>query len=468
MNYLLKRILVGVCVALVMMSVHKLSHAVGVQYVQWTSALNSSAKPTASAACAATGTTLSFTVSPVPSSNGQFSSGTCMYSNGGSVVVSSIASCVDGSGLLRDSGGNYYCAAPVCTAGTTAGVRYDSGPRNRSAANTPALPTNYGGCGVKLTAIGTCSANAGDTSPNPHLYCNATVTRTGAQAPTGSDDMSVPSTGAPANPEPVQTQGNSDGSCPSGTANIGTDSSGTPICRGNGTSSGPTKNTSTTTPTTTTTNGDGSTTTSSSTSNGNNDGSTTTTTTACTTATNGVKSCSITGTTSSNASGGSGKSDGKPDDPKDFCALHPDLTVCVNATVGGGGCTGASANLSFTGDAIEGAILRKMRDDTCANLLPSASKDLGNNLLTGHDPMQSQIDQAQVGDSVDLSQEKLDQSGFLGGGACLSDRSLSFAGHAVPVHFSSICQNILPLRYVIISCALLVAYLIVSKSVLQG
>jgi hypothetical protein len=433
MNNILKRILVGVCIVLVMMLVHKVSHAA----IYW-----------------------------VANGNGHYSS------------AQAACSSLPGQPLtpVMRTPTEYYCNSAggfpqgmadslgSCDAGNTVNFRYDSGPKNRTAANTPAQPNNVSGCEVKLTDIGTCAANAGDTSPNPHLFCHATAQETGRAAPPNTSDANVAGTGASANPEPVQTQGSSDGSCPSGTANIGSDSSGTPICRGNGSSSGDTKNTTTTTPTTTTNNSDGSTTTSSSTSNGNNDGSTTTTTTTCTTATDGAKSCSVTGTTGANASGGSGKSDGKPDDLKDFCASHPDLTVCVNSTVGGGGCSGASANLSFTGDAITGAILRQQRDEYCANSQATNESKLGGQLMSGQDPDGSKLPTPSNGQTIAIG--SLDQSGFLGGGSCFADKTYSLMGVTSSLPLSQVCPYLLPLRYGIMVVAALVSLAVMRKSIL--
>jgi hypothetical protein len=237
------------------------------------------------------------------------------------------------------------------------------------------------------------------------------------------------------------------------------------MCVGTGTGSGPTKNTSTTTPTTTTNNSDGSTTTSSSTSNSNNDGSTTTTTTSCTTASGGTKTCSVIGSTSSNAAGGAGKSDGKPDDPKDFCASHPELTVCINSTVGGGGCSGATANLSFTGDAITGAILRQQRDELCANSQQTNESKLGGQLLSGQDPAGSTLPTPGNGGVIAVG--SLDQSGFLGGsGVCFPDRNFTLMGVTRALPFSQVCPYLLPLRYGIMVVAALASLAVMRKSIL--
>ncbi|AEK61971.1 hypothetical protein [Collimonas fungivorans] len=342
-------------------------------------------------------------------------------------------------------------------------------------------PKKINGCDINITGLDDdCQGQPTSVAGVFNWYCGYEYNYggTGSYAPDTPGPTApkpvVPTTEPAKSDQPMTAPSpNPDNSCPAGTSNIGSDSAGTAMCSGNGTGSGNTKNTTTNAPPVTTNNSDGSTTTTNSSTSGNKDGSSTTITTTCTVSSAGGKSCTVSGSTSNNADGAPGKSDGKDatnSDPPgdDFCAKHPELNVCSNSQVGGTGCNGATSNTTISGDAIQGAILRKMRDDTCANLVASASKDLGNKLLGGADPMQSQIDQTKAGDIVDLSQDKLDQSGFLGGGLCLSDRNLSFAGHDVPIHLSAVCQNLLPLRYVIVSCALLVAYLIVSKSILQG
>lgn len=169
--------------------------------------------------------------------------------------------------------------------------------------------------------------------------------------------------------------------------------------------------------------------------------------------------------------GGDGEDGVDGEDGEDgagFCEENPTLSVCRDSAVSGIGCDGAKSTIEIDGDAIQGAILRKIADEECANYVEHAAKTLGQKLLDGADPMQAAIDAALAGSTVDLSGTALDWSGFLGGGSCLPDRSISFSGHSVAVSFSAICNNIAPLRFVILACSLIAAYLLVSKSVLQG
>ncbi|MDP5008125.1 MAG: hypothetical protein NWQ13_03835, partial [Glaciimonas sp.] len=86
----------------------------------------------------------------------------------------------------------------------------------------------------------------------------------------------------------------------------------------------------------------------------------------------------------------------------------------------------------------------------------------------GNDPMSSKIQDAQKGDTVDVSAQGLQSDGFLGGGSCFADRSFQAMGHTVTMSFGEICDKIAPLRAVVLLCAFITAYILVSKSVLQG
>lgn len=297
------------------------------------------------------------------------------------------------------------------------------------------------------------------------FYCKFTGVSNGGDSPDSA--ASAASTNVPANAtQPANTSlsaSETNGSCPGGTVQAGADSSGIPICIGNGTN--PTKassTSSTTTPTTTTTNSDGSTTTTSTKSTTNSDGSVTTTTTTTTTGTDGTVKTSVTSNTSSTPSGASGQND----DTKDFCSAHPELTVCQNSTV-----SGSCASVSCTGDAIQCATLRAAATMQCAQqqdidaLKAMSQKALGDQIMAGNDPMATQISDTLKGTDVDMSHVSFDQSGFLSGGTCLANRSFSVMGQSVAVDFTSLCNNIAPLRAVMMAVALILAYLIVGRSV---
>jgi hypothetical protein len=197
---------------------------------------------------------------------------------------------------------------------------------------------------------------------------------------------------------------------------------------------------------------------------GNGDGSTTTRTVETTTKPDGSKS-TTTGTATGLAPGGK---QGQPDKPdSDFCKLHPELNMCRNSSV-----SGQCGQTSCMGDAIQCATLRAAAAMQCAQekdveaVKAMPVKALGDSVLSGSDPMKAQIDEAIKGQEVDLGGASLDQSGFLGGGGCLADKSFSVAGRTVTMSFSAVCERIQPLRAAVMGCAFIVAYLLVARSVL--
>jgi hypothetical protein len=73
-----------------------------------------------------------------------------------------------------------------------------------------------------------------------------------------------------------------------------------------------------------------------------------------------------------------------------------------------------------------------------------------------------------AGTTVDLSQPNLDQSGWLGPGACLAPITIQVMGNSLTASFDSVCQAILPIRAAVLLIAFIISYLLVSRSVLQS
>jgi hypothetical protein len=297
------------------------------------------------------------------------------------------------------------------------------------------------------------------------FYCNYTATSTGDDSPQNAPGeagvINTPENATPGTTTVPASQ--TGGKCPGGTVQAGADSSGIPICIGSGTN--PTNSTSTgtvSTPPTTTTAADGTKTTTSTTSVTNSDHSVTTTTTTTVTSPDGTVKTSQTSTTGNTPTG----TPGKGDDSKDFCSANPQLTICQNSSV-----SGTCGQTSCQGDAIQCATLRAAAAMQCAQqqdtdaLKALPQKALGDQIMGGNDPMAGQISDTLKGTDVDMSRVSFDQSGFLGGGTCLANRSFVVMGRAVPVDFTTVCNNIAPLRAVMMAVALIMSYLIVGRSV---
>lgn len=480
MNNILKRILVGVCIAMVMMLVHKVSHAA----VTWSTALTNYNYPAPDVACQAAFATQEAN-----------SPGTWSYTGSNFVSVTKYA-----CNLVRNSSGEktlfvYANASGTCDAGTTV----DPTTGLCSACPSPSFMFN-GSChapcpsGQVHRPGGTqdcevpgrdgCPAAMHNDSTGGYNQCVKDCTSGQDENKTGqcvpkkfcapyealdANGFCRSNTSPTAPPKPPLNPPNDDGTCPSGATNIGTDSAGTPICRGTGTP--PSDKPSTRNPTTTTTNPDGSTTTTDSGSTTNSDGSKTTDSTTCTTASDGTKTCNTSISTGTKPDGTQGKSDGKGSGgggaPGGLCDKNPELNLCKNSQVTGG-CAAGVDTTACTGDAIQCAILRQQKKEYCENTKPNPMTDLGTQIRAGNDPKQGDIDKAIAGTDVDLSDQQIDSSGFLGGGSCFANRSLSFAGRAVPIDFSVLCGGITPLRYAVLFCASIAAFLLVSKSIIQG
>lgn len=337
-------------------------------------------------------------------------------------------------------------------------------------------PSEWAGCAVTINAK-LRSSTVGSGTLKGTTYISWELVRTGAPASGGAPpaDVASQNTIAPATDDrplpssPEFEAPSNDPKCPKGTVAAGVSMRGVPICVGSGSANdpkleppkqviqttwtNPTNNQVTTTTRTTTPNADGS---------------STTITKEVTVDTYGkpVSENSSSSTTTTPA----GKM-GTPDnnDKTNFCHQNPTLAICRPSSV-----TGTCGDTACTGDAIQCATLRAAAKMECAqqkekdDLAASPLTATGNQILSGADPKKAEADTALAGTKVDMSKPNLDASGFLGGGACIANKSFQVLGKTVEISFTSICGSIQPLRAVFLAIAYLVAYLIVSRSVLNG
>lgn len=335
-----------------------------------------------------------------------------------------------------------------------------------------AMPTCAQGCKIVVDEVLDCRKETvtGVTS----TYCMMQVHRTGEhcletptpEAPSsppdvGPDDKANPKTEMPPTAEPR-------GKCPAGSVQGGVDSRGTPICIGTGTNppeapkpkpsietskteampDGSTK----TTTTKTTTNADGSTTTNTTVTIQQPDGSTTTN--------NGTS-------TSTKPDGSAGVNDKAPEDEKyDLCKQNPMLAMCRNSSV-----SGTCGEITCQGDAIQCATLRAAAALQCEQqadkdaLKASPLTTLGNSALAGNDPLKDSLP-TPAGASVVNMPGSVDAEGWLGGGSCFADKSITVQGHVITIPLSQSCDILLVLRYALMVVASLVSFRIVSGAVL--
>lgn len=371
--------------------------------------------------------------------------------------------------------GSSTCSAvaptgPVCStaAGSTVTWTQKTGhaanPNAEVADGSPPGPSSSPTCSISGgITVKNCYSTAA-TGGGIDFYCTFSAVSDGKDAPASSAPSDAGSNKpSDAKPAKTSTPADSKGNCPGGTVQAGLDSSGIAICMGTGTNpSQSSSNSTTTAPSATTTAADGTKTTTSNQSTTNSDGSVTTTTTTTVVSPDGTVKTSTSTNTGNNPTGGSGKSD----DAKDFCSAHPELTICQNSSV-----SGSCGQTACQGDAIQCATLRAAASMQCAQqqdsdaLKAMPQKALGDQIMAGADPMAGQISDTLKGTDVDMSRVSFDQSGFLGGGSCLANRSIVVLGQVVPVDFTTVCNNIAPLRAVMMAVALIMAYLIVGRSV---
>lgn len=397
-------------------------------------------------------------------------SGTYQYN--GYISVGDAPDCPSGQAYQNGSSSCSVVAptGPVCA--TAAGSTVTWTQKTGHAANSNAEVADGSPPGPSSSP--TCSISGGITVKNCYstaatgggidFYCTFSAVSDGKNAAASSAPSDAGSNKpSDAKPAKTSTPADSKGNCPGGTVQAGVDSGGTPVCIGTGTNPSTSTSTSTTSsPTTTTTASDGTKTATSTTSTTNTDGSVTTTTSTTVTSPDGTVKTSQSSQTGPAPSGAGGKND----DKNDFCTANPGLTICQNSSV-----SGSCGQTACQGDAIQCATLRAAAAMQCAQqqdtdaLKAMPQKALGDQIMAGADPMAGQIADTLKGTDVDMSHVSFDQSGFLGGGTCLANRSFVVMGRAVPVDFTTVCNNIAPLRAVMMAVALIMSYLIVGRSV---
>lgn len=356
---------------------------------------------------------------------------------------------------------------PVCTKGDRVTVSYQAS----EAGGSPVTGSSDGQCEITLVDVLKCVKGT-----DGKIYCTYVGVKTGNPLKPSTQPPVTPPTAAPGGTEPERVPvppftGQPGSGCPKGTVQGGVNSDGVPMCIGTGSAPPvppplpPTKTTENTT-----SNPDGSTTVTKTTVQTNKDGSTSTTTVVTTKAPDGSVSTSGGTVVSQTPAGNAGATDATPEQEQaNFCKQNPNLAVCRDSSV-----SGKCGEISCMGDAVQCATLRAaaamqcQQDKDIADLAASPQKTLGSQILNGSDPLGGDIGAAIKGSEVDLSKPNLDQSGFLGGGTCIPNKTFNVMGRAVNVEFTEVCNNIQPLRAAVLACAFIVAYLLVSRSVLSS
>jgi hypothetical protein len=124
------------------------------------------------------------------------------------------------------------------------------------------------------------------------------------------------------------------------------------------------------------------------------------------------------------------------------------------------------------GDAIQCSILRQAAEANCreaadaAALAGSSAGQLGQHALDGTDPLGDSLPKPGNGQQIDVP-STLDQSGWLGGGECFADKTVSIQGREIIIPFSKACSALIVLRYAIMMVAALVSFKMLSGAILR-
>lgn len=323
------------------------------------------------------------------------------------------------------------------------------------------------GCLIKpnvkrFNESGSCKVEL-DPGPNGYfrVHCDVPMDSQGSEC-TPSDGSSplnpngpYPTLRPPSEPSKVN---NSLGRCPEGTSPAGTDSYGLTICAGNPSQPSSTSQTSTTKPATTVTDSAGNTVKTEISTSSNSDGSTTTTTKTTTTTPAGEVTVAVKQETTKAPTGSQGVKD-SPNDVKDLCQRNPSLNICKNSQV-----LGSCEQISCEGDAIQCATLRAAAAMQCQQkrdrdqMLASKEYANGQAVMNGTDGSKEGLAALVKGTEIDIGSIQLDKNGWIGGGACIADKNFTVFGKSVTVSFAKLCDNILPLRVIIMFIASVVVF----------
>lgn len=150
----------------------------------------------------------------------------------------------------------------------------------------------------------------------------------------------------------------------------------------------------------------------------------------------------------------------------DFCVTNPTLNVCKNSTV-----SGTCKEITCTGDAISCAVAQQVAEANCRAVKDvqdiQARKEyaLGNTVLAGGPDPLAGVPTKENGTTVNAS--TIDQSGWLGGGACFPDKSFSIQGKTVTIPFKAVCEYMIVFRMAVMMVGLIGAARILAGAVIR-
>lgn len=207
------------------------------------------------------------------------------------------------------------------------------------------------------------------------------------------------------------------------------------------------------------------------TTNTNTSGSTSTTSTSAGTSTNATTTktdvqcsgdkCTVTKTTTTTSTGSGGgapttsTSVDKKEVPKEtFCTENPKSPLCKDGSFAGA----CGAGFQCDGDAIQCAVAREMHVRNCA-LFDSTSDE---STLYGSEKNKTGVQTGAV-QGLSIGPGSFDTSDAIGGGSCITDRTVTVAGASVSLPFSLVCGQLAMLGNVLLAVSFLLAARIVTR-----
>lgn len=346
------------------------------------------------------------------------------------------------------------CAKDVPGPTVNVTIGWKTGPDDNSA-----WAKQYGGfsagcdgsCTYSVESVQDCFAEKSPIGGYYRAYCLYKTMYSGGTCSSSGDPNEGKDPPSEAPPEKNR--------CPLGTSQIGVDSDGIPICRGDKPDTDPKKETKTTT----TTNADGSKTITTTETTTNSDGSITTKTTTKTTNADGSDGGTKESTTTGNKPDGTkGTSDSTDKDQADLCKQHPTLTICRNSQI-----SGTCRSVSCDGDAIQCAIARKQAEDSCKRQEDEDAVKASDYFAKGQAAKNGDMTGLPTKDNAEqISVGSLDASGWMGGGNCFADKTIQTAAGSFVIPLSQACDVLVLFRYLFMFVASMVSFGILNRSFL--
>lgn len=143
-----------------------------------------------------------------------------------------------------------------------------------------------------------------------------------------------------------------------------------------------------------------------------------------------------------------------------FCQDNPASTVCVQSSLKASPCNAADV---CAGDAVQCAIEAQAKRTACA-LSPDADGSDADYLAAKAKPLASVTGDLPGNSAVSIGPGSFDQSDALGGGSCITDRSVAVMGHTLVIPLSRVCVHLALLG----NALLLFSFLLAGRIVVRG